>query len=426
MRIVVTGATGYIGTRLMCLALKHNHHVTVVSRRQPASYPVDWIPWEMSSRAIELPAETDAVVHLAAKTAMSHEWSDQTEVMAARVLTEAAQKVRSKFIFVSSQTARPNAPTSYGRTKWRIEQDVLAAGGLVVRPGLVYGAHARGLFGTLVDIVGNAPILPAFVPAPKVQPIHVDDLAEGLLRIVEGSDSSCHTYALAAPKPVSFTYFLHEIASSRLRCRRMFLPVPTQLIMVLSRALERLRMPQWGIERLRSLFDLPVMETASDLNRLGIFLRPLCSGMHLSGSVRRRRVLQEGWALLTYVLRKPPGSAVLRRYVRMIDQLRDGEALGLPELLLRYPALLSLIGDSAWGDTAAQAEFSWRMDAATLLGEATPAGGDRFLGLGRDHGMFGRLYLVVKAVACEVIWRGLGTIGLPLVRVMLDRARAAL
>ena len=424
MRIVLTGATGYIGTRLMRLALMRQHHVTVVSRRKPGSVSVDWIPWELSVGNIELPAGTDVVIHLAAQTGMSHKGSSKVEVAAAGVLIEAASKVRSKFIFISSQTARQYSPTAYGRTKWQIEQNVLAAGGKVVRPGLVYGAHTKGLFGVLVDAVRNAPILPAFVPSPQVQPVHVDDLAEGLLHMAHGIDSPCQVYSIAEPTPVSFTHFLREIASSRLRCCRVFLPVPAKLIMALCSVIARWRMRPGGIDRLRSLFDLPVMETRSDLEQLGLVLRPLSSGMHVSGNVRRKRVLQEGCALLTYVMRDPPGGTLVRRYARMIDQLRDGTALSLPKCVLRWPALLSLIGDSTWGNESAKTEFAWRMDAATLLAEATPMGSARFLGVGLEQGMFIRWVRIVQAGLCEVVWRCLGAVASPLMRMMLVRARA--
>ena len=426
MRIAVTGATGYIGTYLIGLARTHNHYITAVSRRRPHSRPMDWIPWEMSAKTVALPPGTDVVVHLAAETTWSRDRNEETEVLAAEVLVAAARKVRAKFIFVSSQTARPHAPTSYGRIKWRIEEQVLAAGGWVVRPGLVYGASARGVFGTLVDIVGRVPILPAFLPAPQVQPIHVHDLAEGLLRIVEGEEASCRTYVLAGSQPVSFTRFLHEIARSRLRCHRMFLPIPASLFLGCSRVLDVLSLRRWGIERVQSLFDLSKMETVSDLNRLGLVLRPLNSGLHVSGSARKRRMLQEGLALLTYVLKTRPENAALRRYVRMIEQLRGGETLNLPNPLLRHPALLSLLGDSTWDNEAAKAEFAWRMDAATLLGEATPAGSVRFLGLGRQHGLFSRGQVLVKAATCELMWRSLSAVGVPLVRKMLARAKAAL
>ncbi|MDH5667346.1 MAG: sugar nucleotide-binding protein [Nitrospira sp.] len=425
LRIAVTGATGYIGTRLIRLAHKHHHHIIAISRRKPRSCDVDWIPWDMSSEMAVLPQGTDAVVHLAAQITQSTQTDNEQEIRSAKMLTTEAQRVGAKVIFVSSQTARQNAPTTYGRTKWHIEQHVLANDGWVVRPGLVYGASAKGLFGRLIDIVGRMPILPAFIPVPYVQPIHVDDLAEGLLRIIECRDSSRRIFSLAAPQPVPFTDVLLEIARSRIRRYRMFLPIPSRPFMNLVKILDAWRLHQWGTERLQSLFALQKMETRSDLDHLGLVLRPMSSGMHISGDAHTRNILQEGRALLAYVLRVPPERAVVCRYVRLIKQLRDGRAVGLPTMMLRYPTLLSLIGASAWHDETRKADFAWRMDAATLLGEATPTGSDRFLGLGRSCSLFTRIQTIVNAVACELMWRSLGVVMLPLVRKMLacDRSR---
>lgn len=425
LRIAVTGATGYIGTRLIRLARKHHHHIIAISRRKPRSCDVDWIPWDMSSEMAVLPQGTDAVVHLAAQITTSTQTDNMQEIRSAKMLTAEAQRVGAKVIFVSSQTARQNAPTTYGQTKWHIEQHVLATDGWVVRPGLVYGASAKGLFGRLIDIVGRMPILPDFVPAPYVQPIHVDDLAEGLLRIIARSDSSRRIFALGSPQSVPFTDVLLEIARSRIRRHRMFLPIPSKPFMNIVKILDAWRLHQWGTERLQSLFTLQKMETRSDLDHLGLVLRPLSSGMHISGDAHTRNILQEGRALLAYVLRVPPKRAVLCRYVRLIKQLRDGRTVGLPTMMLRYPTLLSLIGASAWHNEARKAEFAWRMDAATLLGEATPAGSYRFLGLGRSCRLFTRIQAIVNAVVCELMWRSLGVVMLPLVRKMLacDRSR---
>jgi len=424
LRIAVTGATGYIGTRLIRLAHKHHHHIIAISRRKPRSCDVDWIPWDMSSEMAVLPQDTDAVVHLAAQITTGTQTDNEQEIRSAKMLTAEAQRVRAKFIFVSSQTARQNAPTTYGRTKWHIEQHVLATDGWVVRPGLVYGASAKGLFGRLIDIVSRMPILPAFVPAPYVQPIHVDDLAEGLLRIIECKDSSRRIFSLAAPQPVPFTHVLHEIARSRIRRHRMFLPIPSRLFMSMLRILDAWHLHRWGTEQLQSLFSLPKMETGSDLERLGLVLRPLDSGMHISGDAHTRNILQEGRALLAYVLRVQPKRAVLCRYVRLIEQLRDGRTVGLPTMMVRYPTLLSLIGASAWHNESTRADFAWRMDAVTLLGEATPAGSIRFLGLGRSHSLFSRVQAFVNAVVCEFMWRALGVLVLPLVRKMLARDKS--
>lgn len=422
MWIAVTGATGYIGTCLTYLALKRGHDVSAVSRRKPISHASAWIPFNLlSEKTVVLPTEVTAIVHLAANTAEGNDFGEEQEVRAARILIKAAQNTGAKFIFVSSQTAHPDAPTAYGRIKWRIEREVLSAGGWVVRPGQVYGGDRRGLFGIMVMAIQFLPILPMFVPAPRVQPIHVGDLAEGLLRIAERRDALPGVYCLAAPEPVAFLKFLDEIAKSRLRCLRLFVPVPIIVINALAPVLGKSLQTRLGLDRLRSLFKLPVMETASDLKQLGLTLRPLRSGMHPSGDDRRRRLLREGRILLAYVLKELPTSIVLRRYIRAIEHLRGGRPMELPRFFLGNPLWLSLLDETAWANKAAGAEFSWRLDAATVLAETSPSGACHFLGLGCAHGVWSSLLSIVSAVACEGCWRMARALLFPVVRFALRR-----
>lgn len=426
MKIVLAGATGYIGTRLTSLALKKGHEIVIASRQRPLSSALAWIFFDLSSlNLIVIPVGTDVVIHLAANTTQSQDLNADLEVAAAQNLMKVAHEAGAKFIFVSSQTAQVDAATAYGRIKWRIEQAVLSSGGWVVRPGQVYGGALRGLFGTLVKTVENIPVLPMFIPAPQIQPIHVDDLSEGLLRIAERGDVPSAVYGLAAPQPVSFIKFLVEIARSRLRLKRFGVPVPVIFINALGQSLRT----RFGLERLRSLFDLPVMATASDLTLLGLTLRPLRSGMHPSGSDRRRRVLQEGLALLTYISKATPSSVVLRRYARVIEEMRGGAALGLPPLLMNLPATLSMLDASLWADKTESADYAWRLDAATLLAEATPAGAERFLGIGseleRTSGVLFTVIEMTSAVVGEIIWRILRAFLSPMVHKILARARGA-
>src|SRR5659263_7433 len=189
MKIVVTGATGYIGDRFIKQAHSSGYDIVALCRRYPELHGCDWIPYDLASnQAPVLPMDTDVVLHLATSKSPNGQQNSAQDILAAALLITSTQNAGAKLVFVSSQTARPDAPTAYGRTKWRIEQLVLAAGGCVVRPGQVYGGKPRGLFGELLNTVRHLPILPAFLPAPKVQPIHVDDLSLGLLRIAERVD----------------------------------------------------------------------------------------------------------------------------------------------------------------------------------------------------------------------------------------------
>lgn len=421
MRLVVTGATGYIGTRLSALATMRGYEVIRASRQVPASTS-SWLHFDLASdEVVVLPVGTDVVVHLAANTAVANPLVNDIDVLAAQGLIRSAQRAGARFIFVSSQTARADAPTSYGRTKWRIEQDVLDAGGWVVRPGQVYGGELCGLFGTLAMAVQKLPLLPAFMPSPMVQPIHVDDLAEGLLRITERGDVKSGVYCLAAPMPIPFSTFLAEIAKSRLRRKRIFVPVPIIVISFFSAVMSSAWKSRLGLERLRSLLDLPVMATTLELEQIKLVLRPLTAGMHPSGDDRRRCLLREGQALLAFILKAQPDTAVLRRYVRAIERLRDSRALRLPGFYLNYPILISLLGKASWTEDSLGAEFIWRLDAATTLAEASPAGSARFLG--RKHGLVCSLLSMTSALIGEAFWRLARILLSPMVRLGMARAK---
>lgn len=417
MKILMTGATGYIGSRLTVLASHQGHDVICASRRRPRDEETPWFHFDLSSDlAPVLPVYTDVVIHLAANTSAAGPTDEQTEVSAARRLIQAAQREQMKFIFVSSQAAHARAPTPYGRTKWHIEQEVLAAGGFVARPGQVYGGELRGLHGTLVSLVGRLPLLPAFLPSPRVQPIHVDDLAESLLRIADRDDLKSGVYCLAAPEPVSFSKFLSEIAKSRLRCKRLFVPFPSLVVGICARVVGTNLQRSLGLNRLQSLLSLPVMETAPDLEMIGVKLRPLSAGLHPSGDDRRRKLLQEGNALLTYLLKRQPDLGLLRRYARAVESLRDGRAIGLPSMFLSVPSTLSLL-DEASRRTETAEEFIWRLDAATLLCEASPGGGVRFLGT--TQSMPRSFSIIATAMLGEIFWRLTGVVISPFVRSRL-------
>ncbi len=120
-----------------------------------------------------------------------------------------------------------------------------------MRPGLVYGGEEKGLFGQLCGIVERTPILPAFLPAAKVQPIHVDDLAAGL---VEAAASRLRgSWQLASATPISLTQFIRLMARIRLRRRRVFFPVPSALLLAAEPLLRRFMSQGPDLTQLRAL-----------------------------------------------------------------------------------------------------------------------------------------------------------------------------
>lgn len=420
MRVLVTGATGYIGKRTVRHLVQRGHQVVVASRR-PIRDSFESVPFDLNDcTAFSMPDGIDLILHLATSSALTAD-NGQSELLAARVLIDAATSRGIGIIFASSQTAREDAPTEYGRTKWRIEREVLAANGTVVRLGQVYGGVAEGLFGTMVAICKRFPVLPAFKPPPLVQPIHLDDCARAFVMLAEAQDFPARIIALGAGVPIAFTDFLRSISTDRLRRRRLFLPVPIAFIQAALRLLGPRFGERTGLGRLNSLFGLLPMETASDMAELRLELRPLSDGMHRSGSMRRRLLAREARALLSYVLAQKPGPGLVRRYVRLIERLRKGAPLALPPKLIHHAIGIALI-DGAPGSSQVAGEFAWRLHAVTLIAEACPGGAERFLG-SSSQGFAGSLLGIVRATFLEFVLRVVQLSCYPVLAMLLKDKR---
>ena len=410
MKLLITGATGYIGQRLVRAARDGGHQIVIAGRLSAE------VTFDLSNpQPLQLHETFDAVIHLAAVTSASAS-NPEAEIKAARYLFQAATAQSARVIFISSQVSCEDAPTDYGRTKWQIEQLAIASNGCVVRPGQVYGGFESGLFGVLANVVRKLPAYPAFIPAPQIQPVHVDDLVTALLSCVTTRGLEKAILSIGAEQPVSFTKFLQGIQRYWVRRFRIPAPIPVMFVRLAISLVGHTLRTKLGLERLNSLFDLKPMETRDDLRRLGIKLRPLEKGLYRSGDSRTRELAIEGHGLLRYVLGVKPTQGLIRKYVRCVELLRHDCSLSLKPCYLRWTALLHLI-DTANTDPSSDAqEFVWRLNAAIVIAEASPLGAKRLLGLGQPYGFLVNGFNIGTAVALEVFWRILRVIAKPFIR----------
>jgi uncharacterized protein (TIGR01777 family) len=75
MDVVVTGGTGLIGQHLIRKLEERGDSVTIVSRSETGDNYLQWEPTDPSS--LELPQNTDAVIHLAGAPLFGQRWSDE-------------------------------------------------------------------------------------------------------------------------------------------------------------------------------------------------------------------------------------------------------------------------------------------------------------------------------------------------------------
>jgi nucleoside-diphosphate-sugar epimerase len=185
MILAVTGGTGFVGRRLINLAVQSGHQVRALTRRpQQAVDGVEWIEGDLGNRDVleRLVTSADAVIHVAgvinAPDAAGFEAGNVTGTLT--MLAAATAAGAQRFVHVSSLAAREPKLSQYGASKARSEELVEGSGldWVIVRPPAVYGPGDKETLELFKMARGGQIFMP---PAGRLSLIHVDDLARLLL-----------------------------------------------------------------------------------------------------------------------------------------------------------------------------------------------------------------------------------------------------
>ena len=321
----------------------------------------------LSAAALDpaLPLAEQALVHLA------HAWQGdaEREVENSGQLFDGARDAGVAVrVFISSQSARADALNAYGRMKWATEQRV--AGAVSLRVGLVYGGPQVAMYG-LLGRLARLPVLPMIEPHRTVQPIHVDEVAAGILAACDGRAGG--VLALAGPEPVRFGDVLRALALAHGGRRLPIMPVPLPLALLACDLTAKMPLiPTVDRERVLGLAGTEPISSTLDLVRLGVDVRPMSERLPHEPA-GRRALLVEARAFLQHA-GAAPTPALLRRYARAFPE----GAMARPRLALRWREPL---GSS--GELARRLRVAARITEAGAPGEAMLARGTRATRLAR-------------------------------------------
>jgi nucleoside-diphosphate-sugar epimerase len=352
---MVTGASGYIGQRLCALAADRGWEIVVLGTAPSTERIERRYDWRLGDAVPPAAFEgVAAVVHLA------HSWNSDAEQRASSTninLAGAEKFVHAalgagvpRFVFASTTSARPQALNAYGQIKCALEQQLLALPMAThriscARIGLVYGGPEMGLYGLLSKLVRLTPVLPMVALDRKVQPIHLDEVVEGLLALASRPAPSrggipVGISVLAGPDPITFGNWLRLLRRAHTGKGLVLLPVPVWMAL-LGCDLTRLVpfVPTIDRERVLGLVGTSPMESANDLAALGIEIIPPTRRL-VARRTARMRLIAEARAMLSYVSGEhTPPKAAIARLVRAFDR-QDAQPLGIPFPILNFPWLL--------------------------------------------------------------------------------------
>jgi nucleoside-diphosphate-sugar epimerase len=187
MRLAITGATGFVGSHLVDVALGAGHEVKALTRREQRQRGgVDWVLGDLGCRdPLELLVDgVDAIIHVAgtisAPNAAAFDKGNVEGTLA--MLAAATAGGVQRFVHVSSLAAREPKLSLYGASKAKAEELVHSSGldWAIVRPPAVYGSGDK----ETLELFRMAKLgLMLMPPKGRVSVIHADDLARLLLAL---------------------------------------------------------------------------------------------------------------------------------------------------------------------------------------------------------------------------------------------------
>jgi len=252
MRVLVTGAAGYLGGAVVPALQAEGHRVRALVRRTGDGPPHLRTVETATGDVVEgtgldqAAAGSDAVVHLVGIIRESRGATmEGVHVQGTRnTLQAAAHAGVTRFVHVSAVGADPYGPTDYLRTKGEAER-LLAASGLactVIRPTVVFGPGGPGsnLVAELGGILRAAPLMPVFGDGRYLmQPVSARNVAAGCARALAVPATAGRTYEAGGPERLAYEEVLRRIAAAMGRPFRP-LHVPLGLIRPLLPTLQRL------------------------------------------------------------------------------------------------------------------------------------------------------------------------------------------
>ena len=270
MRILLTGATGFIGRALIVELIQQNFNISIVVRQKTNLFPDkvkqfvigDFEGHPDFSASL---AEVDCVIHLAGKAHVTDKskaliLGEFRKINTELTLNLAKQTIESgvkRLVFLSSigvngnqannaflEGDTPNPQEPYAISKYEAEQGLLKLAKnsslevVIIRPPLVYGNNAPGNFGRLIQWAGAKIIFP--LPLGAVNNarslIAIDNLVSFIVTCTLHPKAANEIFMISDNETLSTTQLFKKIAKA-FNKKALLLPVPVSWMIFVAKLL---------------------------------------------------------------------------------------------------------------------------------------------------------------------------------------------
>ena len=242
MKVLVTGATGFVGREVVRQLHKTGHSIRILARSRNASrveeavscwgaevHPGDVLDVASLNGAVN---GMEAVIHLVGIIAEVGESTfENVHTRGTGNLVTAAQQAKvRRFVHMSALGTRPNATSRYHQTKWAAEELVRHSGldFTIFRPSLIYGPQDQfiNLFARVIRLSPVVPLMGS--PRARFQPVSVETVAAAFTKSLGEPKSIGQTYDLCGSEALTLSEIVDRILAV-LHRRRLKLHMPAGL-----------------------------------------------------------------------------------------------------------------------------------------------------------------------------------------------------
>jgi nucleoside-diphosphate-sugar epimerase len=257
MRILVTGASGFIGGDVVVnLAEQNVYSVIATGRTETSKFDllpnVNYLKLDLARDDYKI--ECDACIHCAG---LADDRSTDSELYYSNVLTLNNLLLSIKnckiFIFISSSSvynfidnkiktemdAQFHQQLSpYGKSKLEAENIVLASGInnlYILRPRAVYGKNDRVLLPRILKLVKSKYM---FIPGKlnvRTTLTHIDNITSAIGCILNSKKSGNHVYNIGDDETYNLKSIFAAIGEKKIGSQPVFISIPYALLLILSK-----------------------------------------------------------------------------------------------------------------------------------------------------------------------------------------------
>ena len=248
MRVLVTGATGFLGRRVVPALQQRRHEVSCLVHRpgRERIFPPRTVDVHYGNvmEPHTLPAafqDADAVVHLVGiiRRRRRSAFDRVNRQGVANVAAAAKESGVKHLALVSALGAVEDPSYPYLHSKWQGERALINSGVpyTIIRPSIVFGAGDEFL-NSLAALVRVLPVTPIIGSGRnRLQPISADDLARCVTLAVEREDLKGKVLELGGPQQLSYNEVVSVVAQA-LGVRRPRVHIPAWIMSVMVSAME--------------------------------------------------------------------------------------------------------------------------------------------------------------------------------------------